>query len=50
MDRKELIQRVCDRYGGDIEELLEIIEVGIERIAEQFIDEIELRERELDVE
>lgn len=49
MDRKELIQRVIDRYGGREEELLEIIQVGIERLAESFIEEIESKEDELDV-
>lgn len=50
MDRKELRERVNDRYAGELEELLEIIEVGIERISEDYIEEIERRIDELDIE
>lgn len=49
MDREEVIQRVSDRYGADIEELLEVIQVGIELVADAFYVEIEAHIEELDI-
>lgn len=39
MDREELKQRIVDRYGGSIEELLEILEIGIEDVSEFLLDD-----------
>lgn len=53
MDKDELIRRISERWGEDVEHLLEILEIGIEDVAlwlvEEYEDVVNYRLEELDI-
>lgn len=50
MDYKDLVARLEDRYGEDIMELLEVLQIDIPDIVDAFYTRIHLYRGDLDIE